>query len=135
MKSCAVVLLWTSLQLSSAYHIAFFVPFRVGANIGKIQNGNQYAHALTIAIDDVNNDPNILRGHNLTYHWTDSTDRLEVLRAMYEKYVSPNSVDVFIGQAYDCSAPARIAQAFKKPLITYVSIRFIFILTTLLWVN
>ena len=93
------------------------------------KSGQNYAHALTIAIDDVNNDPNILPGHNLTYSWTNSRDNNEVLREMYKSYISPNGekakVDVFIGPAFGCIAPAKVAQGFNIPMISYVSMAHI----------
>ena len=125
----------TLLRLSFAYHLGLFVPisYNTFTDFDNTKSGQAYAHALTIAIDDVNNDPNILPGHNLTYSWTNSTDKNEVLRAMYQKYISPNAendnttrtvpkVDVFIGPAFNCTAPAKVAQAFNIPIISYVSV-------------
>jgi hypothetical protein len=126
-------LLLTFLQLSTAYHMGFYIPLIDGRE-NDVNSGRAYAHALTIAIDDVNNDPSILPGHNLTYSWTNSTDSSEVLRSMYQKYISPlnvtcgaqptpnTPVDVFIGPADSCTAPAKVAQAFNIPMISYVSI-------------
>ena len=176
MKRTALLLL-TSFHLSFAYHLGFYVPLK---NTHDPSSGWKYAHALTIAVDDVNNNPNILPGHNFTYSWTDSSDSEEVLRTMYQKYISPRTadsdagrvrtpdmtttalngtqatpnvtqatpnvtqatpnvtqatpnttqatpntpVDVFIGPAFHCTAPAKLAQAFKIPMISYVSILF-----------
>ena len=111
--------------MSSGYHLAFYVPFEYKNYIrDETKNGNRYPHALTIAIDDVNNNPNILPGHNLTYNWTDSTESNVVLRTMYEKYIQSNRskpVDAFIGPAFHCAAPAKVAKAFDIPMISYVS--------------
>ena len=119
-----------------AYHLGFFVPVDKSRKGNVDKNfGQAYAHALTIAINKLNSDPSILPGHNLTYSWTNSLDSENVLRAMYQKYILPPSpptelnmtnatkpVDVFIGPAFNCTAPARVAQAFNIPMISYVSI-------------
>ncbi|CAB4032083.1 atrial natriuretic peptide receptor 1-like, partial [Paramuricea clavata] len=124
------LLLLTFLQLSTAYHMGFYIPLVYGRE-DDATSGRAYAHALTIAMDDVNNDPRILPGHNLTYSWTNSTDSSEVVRSMYQKYIAPPNVtcdaqptpntpvDVFIGPADSCTAPAKVAQAFNIPMISY----------------
>jgi hypothetical protein len=126
----AAFLFATFLQHSFAYHLGFYVPLPK-KDTWSLRNGRGYAHALTVAVDDVNNDPSILPGHKLTYNWTESTDSAEVLRTMYEKYIpshdaakdsSKTPVDVFIGPAFHCSAPAKIAEAFNIPMISYVSV-------------
>ena len=148
MKSVALVLA-TFLHLCFAYHLGFYVPMKPPKRDDAV-SGRKYAHALTIAVDDVNNDPNILPGHNLTYSWTDSSDSANVLRTMYEKYIpsptmncgagrakssnvtaspatdvaqtsSKTPVDVFIGPAFHCATAAKVAEAFKIPMISYVS--------------
>ncbi len=125
MKRAALILAF--LQLSLAYHIQFFVPLKYeGYNWQLTETGKSYAHALTIAIDDVNNDPTILPGHKLTYSWTDSTASGVVLHTMsnYKTHDSlkNKSVDVFIGPASKCEAPANIAEELNIPMISYVSI-------------
>jgi hypothetical protein len=120
-------LLLASLQLSLAYHLQFFVPLNnEGVSWDDAEYGKSYAHGLTIAIDDVNNDPTILPGFKLTYSWTDSTDNDAVLQMMYNngtQHVSTKNgpVDVFIGPASKCQAPANVAEALNIPMISYVS--------------
>lgn len=120
----AVLILSTFLQLSLAYHLKFFVPLNYkDPSLDDCESGKGYAHALTIAVDDVNNDPKILPGHRLTYSWMDSTSRKEVSRAMHEIHGLPQnkSVDAFIGPAFNCSTPAKVAEALDIPMISYVS--------------
>ncbi|XP_028395101.1 receptor-type guanylate cyclase Gyc76C-like [Dendronephthya gigantea] len=110
------------LHHSSAYHIGFFVPIAPPYSL-QANDGKSYAHALTIAVDDVNNNSTILPSHNLSYSWTNSWKSDAVLQSMYSKYISPcntsTPVDVFIGPAFDCSAPAKVAESFNIPMISY----------------
>ena len=124
MKTTTALLLLVFLHQSVAYHLGFFVPKGYsGQGFEDNDYGESYPHALTIAIDDVNKDPTILPGHKLTYNYTDSTDSGDVLKAMYQRYISsPNgTVDAFIGPAFNCEAPAKVAEAFNIPMISYVS--------------
>ena len=122
MKIETVLILIASLRLSSAYHLGFFVPIGPAYTA----DGRGYAHALTIAIDDINNNRSILPGHNLSFSWTNSWRSDAVLQSMYSKYISPcnksTPVDVFIGPAFHCSAPAKVAESFNIPMLSYVSI-------------
>ena len=117
------VLLLPFLQLCLAYHIQFLVPIKKDfVSFDDAEYGKSYAHGLTIAIDDVNNDPAILPGYQLTYSWIDSTDSDVVLRTMYKaKSFKNESIDVFIGPASKCHTPAKIAEALNIPMLSYVS--------------
>ncbi|XP_046854845.1 speract receptor-like isoform X3 [Xenia sp. Carnegie-2017] len=123
-KTQVFLLLVNLIKFCASYHLGFFVPiFEEADFLGTREEfaGQSFAHALTIAIDDVNTNSTILPGHNLTYSWTNSKDNLNALRAMHERYISPakNPVDVFIGPAHKCAAPARVAEAFHVPMISY----------------
>lgn len=114
------VLLLPFLQLCLAYHVQFLVPIKKDLmSFDDAEYGKSYAHGLTIAIDDVNNDPAILPGHQLTYSWIDSTDSDVVLRTMYK--AKNESIDVFMGPASKCHTPAKIAEALNIPMLSYVS--------------
>lgn len=117
------LLLLAFLQLSIAYHLQFFVPIKKDVmSFDDSEFGKSYAHGLTIAIDDVNNDPTILPGHNLTYSWVDSTDGDAVLRTIIRNNSFENeSIDVFIGPASKCHTPAKIAETLNIPMLSYVS--------------
>ncbi|XP_028405467.1 receptor-type guanylate cyclase Gyc76C-like [Dendronephthya gigantea] len=119
----ATLILSTFMQFSLAYHLKFFVPLNYeDLSLGDCESGKGFAHALTIAVDDVNNDPKILPGHRLTYSWIDSTNNNVVSQAMQEIQGLPQneSVDVFIGPAFNCSTPAKVAEALDIPMISYL---------------
>lgn len=115
MYGATAIVVLTFLHLCFAYHVHFFVPL-------KYNLGNSYAHALTIAIDDVNSDSTILPGHNLTYSWSDSSD-VDVMLQTMNRFASnrQKSIDVFIGPASNCQAPVKIAERLNVPMISYVS--------------
>lgn len=92
------------------------------------ENGQYYASAMSIAVDAVNRQQNLLPGHNISFIWNDTACWKEdttirgLLHQMYEANVA-----AIIGPACLCNTSARIAASFDLPMISYVSTHFEFI--------
>jgi len=91
------------------------------------QKGIYYASAINIAMDDINRQENLLPGNNISFIWndTDCEDESKTIRAlMYQIYEA--KVSAIIGPGCICNTSARNAAAFNVPMISYVSIHFLF---------
>ena len=83
--------------------------------------GQQISGALTMALDEINNDTNILPGHTLdfiiaeTYGMENHSIRVTV------ELINRN-ISVYIGPQETCIHEAKIAASFHIPMISYVSI-------------
>lgn len=112
---------------SRNFTLGFLCPF---TNCdGHNQCGNTYASGITLAIEKVNSDPNLLVGHRLNFIWNDTNG--EEIKAIEQQLYQLNSgVDAFIGPALKCKVAAVNAAASNKPLISYVSMNFCFLLSS-----
>ena len=88
---------------------------------GRALDGKFYASAITIAVDNINKDPNLLPGIRLRFVWDDSEcleeKSINALISQFER-----KVDAFIGFGCDCHTQARMAAALNLPVISHVSI-------------
>lgn len=86
--------------------------------------GENFAAAMSIAVERLNADPTILVDYNVTFVWKDT--ECDELIAVYEQLNQINSgVKAFIGPGCNCQTAARNAAAFNMSIISYVSIFFL----------
>lgn len=82
--------------------------------------GNNYASAISVAVDKINSDPNLLAGHNLTFVWADTLcEELIAVKKQIEQMRA--GVDAFIGPGCKCETAATNAAAYNLSIISYVS--------------
>ena len=94
------------------------------------KKGIYYASAMSIAVDKINKQQNLLPGNNISFIWnnTDCEDEEKTIRAlMYQIYEA--KVSAIIGPGCICNTSARNAAAFNVPMISYVSTHFVFTLS------
>ena len=104
------------------YTVGLLIPMK-GAHYTK--KGVYYASAISIAVDEINRQENLLPGNNISFIWNDTNcnDENKTIRAlMYQMYEA--KVSAIIGPGCNCNTSARNAAAFNVPMISYVSTRF-----------
>ena len=85
--------------------------------------GPRFAAGVTVAVEAINNDPNLLPGYNISFIWGDSKCEekagLEVIVDMYTKQKIP--VNAIIGPACSdgCKVGALLASHWNIPIISY----------------
>ena len=106
--------------------------FRVGyltaditARFVKYKQGRIISGAMTWAINTVNNDPNLLKGHNLTFMWSNTqADQLVGTREL--TYQWRDGAIAFFGPEDSCDVESRVAASWNLPMISYVSTSSVF---------
>ena len=86
------------------------------------KKGKYYAAAITIAVEEINKQRNLLPGSSLSFIWNETScyDEERTIRAqMYQIYEA--RISAIIGPACNCVTTARNAAAFNVPMISYVS--------------
>ena len=94
------------------------------------ESGYYYASAAEIAVDKINQDPQLLSDYCLSYIWSD-TECLEKEAIRAQAYQlqfqeKEHKVDAFIGPGCHCKTVANVAGALNIPIISHVSIKSIF---------
>lgn len=107
--------------LSKEFKIGLLIPYRlVNDGDGNYFKGENFAAAITIAIRDINTNPHLLPGHNISFTWADTDcNELQTIRDQF-KMVN-GKVSAIIGPGCYCKTAARNAEAFNLPIISYVS--------------
>lgn len=124
-KTSLVLLLMLVSRTEANYTLGLLIPM---TDADYPENGQYYASAMSIAVDAVNRQQNLLPGHNISFIWNDTACWKEdttirgLLHQMYEANVA-----AIIGPACLCNTSARIAASFDLPMISYVSTHFEFI--------
>lgn len=109
------------------YTVGLLIPMY---NAYYTKKGIYYASAMSIAVDKINRQKDLLPGNNISFIWndTDCEDEDKTIRAlMYQIYEA--KVSAVIGPGCICNTSARNAAAFNVPMISYVSIHFLFTLS------
>lgn len=82
----------------------------------------QISGAMTLAVKDVNEDPNLLPGYNVSFYFGNTTgEERDSLLKMAQLW--KEGVLAFFGPELTCDIEARFAAAVNLPMISYVSIR------------
>lgn len=116
------LLYYCSLSTGKEFKIGLLIPYKtVAPHVGNdFMKGENFAAAITIAIQDLNSNPSILPGHNITFTWEDS--KCEELLTIRQEFKMINSrISAIIGPGCNCKVAARNAAAFHVPMISYVS--------------
>lgn len=85
--------------------------------------GRRFAAGITVAVEEINKNPNLLPGYNVSFVWGDSkcqeSDGLAVMLDMYTKTDHP--VNAIIGPACSdgCKVGAMLASHWNIPIISY----------------
>lgn len=101
--------------------IGLILPYSRSAGGGRGIQGIHYASAITIAVDNINKDPNLLPGIRLSFIWDDSEC---IEEKSIQAFISQwqRKVDGFIGFGCNCHTQARLAAALNLPMVSHVSI-------------
>jgi len=110
--------------LSKEFKIGLLIPYKlVHDGDGNYFKGENFAAAITIAVQDINDNKNLLPGHNISFTWADTDcNELQTIRDQF-KMVN-HRVSAIIGPGCYCKTAARNAEAFNLPIISYVSKKF-----------
>lgn len=117
-KISLVLLLMLVSRAEANYTLGLLIPM---TDADYPENGQYYASAMSIAVDAVNRQQNLLPGHNISFIWNDTACWKEdttirgLLHQMYEANVA-----AIIGPACLCNTSARIAASFDLPMISYL---------------
>ena len=86
----------------------------------KLKQGRIISGAMTLAINSVNRNKNILRDHTLSFTWGDThADTLVGTKLLTHMWA--NGSIAFFGPEDSCDVEARVAAAWNLPMIAYVS--------------
>lgn len=100
------------------YTVGLLIPMEKARFTKK---GKYYAAAITIAVEEINKQQNLLPGSSLSFIWNETNcyDEQKTIRPlMYQMYEA--RVSAIIGPACNCGTTARIAAAFNVPMISYM---------------
>lgn len=134
MASTAVVIVFSlminylALAEKREYKLGLLIPYSTVPHFWDDSNkGENFAAAMTIAVERLNADPTLLADYNVTFEWKDT--KCNELIAVREQLNQINSgVQAFIGPGCNCHTAARNAAAFNKSMISFVSMLFSLIL-------
>uniref|UniRef100_A0A0C9PWZ2 Gyc32E protein n=1 Tax=Fopius arisanus TaxID=64838 RepID=A0A0C9PWZ2_9HYME len=86
----------------------------------KDRQGLAISGAISMALDEINNDPNILPDVQLVMRWNDTRgETVEATKAMIDMICE--GVAAFFGPEGSCYVEAIVAQSRNIPMISYVS--------------
>lgn len=128
MASTAVVIVFAllinylALAEKREYKLGLLIPYStvVPHFSSEFNKGENFAAAMTIAVERLNADPTLLVDYNVTFVWKDT--KCNELIAVREQLNQINSgVQAFIGPGCNCHTAARNAAAFNKSMISFVS--------------
>ena len=111
-----------SLTEASNYTVGLLIPME---NVYYTKKGIYYASAISIAVDEINKQDNLLPGDSISFIWNNTKcEENKTIRALiYQMYEA--KVSAIIGPGCTCNTSARNAAAFNVPMISYVSITFL----------
>ncbi len=102
--------------------LGILLPFKTDGDFlsDNRQQARYYAGMIPYAINTINNDPNLLPNHTLSFIWKDTECRTDkALRGMVQQW--SENVDGFIGLGCFCEESARLASSLGLPVISNVS--------------
>ena len=122
LQALFVLSLLTTRSEAGAITVGFLLPYNVSANVSSasVLPANEYASALLLAVETVNNDSSVLPEHQITFVWNDTQcDEETSVNAML--YQLEKGVQAFIGPGCTCETQAKLAAARNVPMVSYVS--------------
>ncbi|XP_031575273.1 speract receptor-like isoform X2 [Actinia tenebrosa] len=98
--------------------IGLLLPYLSAYGYGDSYSAGKYsAPAITVALDRINKDPDLLPNHHINFVWQDTKCNEEMSISQMTEFVEQR-VDAFIGFACTCNTQARIAASLNKMLIS-----------------
>lgn len=89
--------------------------------IAPSQDGQSFAAAFKIAVDQINRNNSLLPRHEIVFVYTDSKLReLDAIEAVYSQ-INRMNVSAIVGLGWFCHTISAIATAVRVPVISYVS--------------
>lgn len=122
LQALFVLFLLTTRSEAGVITVGFLLPYNLSANVSSASArlANEYASALPLAVETVNNDSSLLPAHQITFVWNDTQCDEEIsVKAML--YQLENGVQAFIGPGCTCETQAKLAAAANVPMVSYVS--------------
>ena len=103
------------------FTLGLLIPFHTSDSFNS--KGLYYAPAISQAVEDINNMPDLLPGHNISFIWNDTEcDEEQALRALFYQ-IQEKDVSAIIGPGCACATAARLAAALDIPMISFVSFK------------
>ena len=122
LQALFVLFLLSTRSEAGVITLGFLLPYNVSANVSGASalSANEYASALLLAVETVNNDSSLLPAHQITFVWNDTQCDEEIsVKAML--YQLEKGVQAFIGPGCTCETQAKLAAAANVPMVSYVS--------------
>ena len=114
-----VIVSWFRIAGSDTFIIGYLTA-DYSAQHTSFKQGRIISGAMTIAVQQVNNDPGLLSGHKLEFIWSDTNlDTLNGTRELTLQW--QHGAVAFFGPEDSCDVEARVAAAWNLPMISYVS--------------
>ena len=110
--------------------LGLLIPYNVtgGADLSGYSGGEYYASAFLLAIEDINNNKQLLPNVTLHYVWNDTMCLVDLaIRSQIWQHCSfkgtqqRTGVDAFIGTGCKCTTVVRNAAALNLPILSHVS--------------
>ena len=122
---CVVLVSFCTISLQKEIKLGLLIPLKTDVSKGgnNYQKGEHFAAAMELAVQDLNANPNILPGHNISYTF-ENTNCNELLTLRHEFKLIKERISAIIGPGCWCKTAARNAAAFHLPMISYVSITY-----------
>lgn len=105
-------------------------PSRQTLNIGyitsvngnlELSEGRSISGAMTLAVENINKDPNILPNYTLQFFYSDTKgDPLHSISVLTDQW--KKQAIAFVGPQDFCETEARVAASWNLPMISYVSV-------------
>ena len=111
-----------SSQTQKEIVIGFLLPYTISEKPPTYKSARYYASALTLAIDNITKNHQLLPGYKVTFIWND-TQCLEnntISQQFYQLTLS-RPVDAVIGPGCHCLSAAKLGAALNIATISYVS--------------
>ncbi|XP_074647347.1 guanylate cyclase 32E-like [Tubulanus polymorphus] len=106
------------ITLSETFKIGYLMAHNQEKQVKKGLVGGLISGAITYAMDVINNDPDLLRGHKLDLIYNDTAgDQLRSCKAITEQW--RRGAIVFFGPEDTCDIEARVAASWNLPIIAY----------------
>ena len=87
----------------------------------RAKQGRIISGAMTLAVELINDDPNLLPNHEIRFIWGDTQANTLVGTKLLTDQWRKGAV-AFIGLEDSCSVEAKVAAAWNLPMISYVSL-------------
>lgn len=104
--------------------LGVLLPYTLGnSDLPKIFAGRNYAPAMYLAVEDINNNTYLLQNHKVDLVWGNTQCDLKNTIELTMKMIEEQKVDAIIGGGYaGCLLTAQVATAKNIPMVSHVSV-------------